>query len=94
MTSYTFRLDAELKQQAFSVFESYGLNPAQAIKMFLQQVVATNSIPVQLNYQPNKKTIQAMQEALNGEIETYQINSTEEMLELMKQFSNEETNGN
>ncbi|MGX2973768.1 type II toxin-antitoxin system RelB/DinJ family antitoxin [Ursidibacter arcticus] len=94
MTSYTFRLDAELKQQAFSVFESYGLNPAQAIKMFLQQVVATNSIPVQLNYQPNKKTIRAMQEVLNGEIETYQVNSTEEMLELMKQFSNEETNGN
>ncbi|MGX2956705.1 type II toxin-antitoxin system RelB/DinJ family antitoxin [Ursidibacter arcticus] len=94
MTSYTFRLDAELKQQAFSVFESYGLNPAQAIKMFLQQVVATNSIPVQLNYQPNKKTIRAMQEALNGEIETYQVNSTEDMLELMKQFSNEETNGN
>ena len=26
MTSYTFRLDPELKEQAFSVFRSYGLN--------------------------------------------------------------------
>ncbi|WP_390879276.1 type II toxin-antitoxin system RelB/DinJ family antitoxin [Aggregatibacter segnis] len=39
MTSYTFRLDPELKEQAFSVFRSYGLNPAQALKMILQQVV-------------------------------------------------------
>jgi addiction module antitoxin, relB/dinJ family len=46
MTSYTFRLDPELKEQAFSVFRSYGLNPAQALKMILQQVVSTKSIPV------------------------------------------------
>lgn len=87
MTSYTFRLDAELKQQAFAVFASYGLNPAQAIKMFLQQVVATNSIPVQLNYQPNKTTIRAMQDALNGDVESYQVNSAEEMQALMQQLA-------
>ncbi|OOH91848.1 hypothetical protein BMT54_01695 [Pasteurellaceae bacterium 15-036681] len=66
MTSYTFRLDETLKQDAFSVFKSYGLNPAQAIKMFLQQVVATNSIPVQLDYQPNETTIRAMREIEEG----------------------------
>lgn len=89
MASYTFRLDEQLKQEAFSVFKSYGLSPAQAIKMYLQQVVSTNSIPVQLDYQPNKATIQAMEEARNGEVETYQVNSVEEMMGLMQQLANE-----
>ncbi len=89
MDSYTFRLDEQLKQEAFSVFKSYGLSPAQAIKMYLQQVVSTNSIPVQLDYQPNKATIQAMEEARNGEVETYQVNSVEEMMGLMQQLANE-----
>lgn len=66
MSSYTFRLDEELKQEAFSVFRSYGLNPAQAIKMILQQVARTKSIPVQLDYQPNDETIRAMQELKDG----------------------------
>lgn len=55
MTSYTFRLDEQLKQEAFSVFKSYGLNPAQAaMKMILQEVVCTKSIPIQINYRSNK----------------------------------------
>lgn len=66
MTSYTFRLDEELKQQAFSVFRNYGLNPAQAIKMILRQVAETKTIPVELNYQPNETTIQAMRELEEG----------------------------
>lgn len=70
MTSYTFRLDNELKTQAFSVFKSYGVNPAQAIKMFLRQVVETNSIPVKLDYQPNAETLAAMEDALQGKTET------------------------
>lgn len=71
MTSYTFRIDEDLKNQAFSVFKSYGLNPAQAIKMYLRQVVETNSIPVKLDYQPNAVTIAAMQESLSGKNDVY-----------------------
>lgn len=66
MTSYTFRLDENLKQDAFSVFKQYGVNPAQAIKMFLRQVAETKTIPVQLNYQPNAETAQAIQEINEG----------------------------
>lgn len=89
MTSYTFRLDEQLKQEAFSVFKSYGLSPSQAIKMYLQQVVSTNSIPVQLDYQPNKTTIRAMEDAKNGNVETYHVNSVEEMTALMQHLADE-----
>ena len=89
MTSYTFRLDEQLKQEAFAVFKSYGLNPAQAIKMYLQQVVATNSIPVQLDYQPNAQTIQAMQELNQGKGQTYTLKEGETLHELMLRIAAE-----
>ncbi|QIW16089.1 hypothetical protein A4G20_06965 [Pasteurellaceae bacterium RH1A] len=89
MTSYTFRLDADLKEQAFSVFKSYGLNPAQALKMILQHVVTTKSIPVDLSYQPNPTTLRAMNDALNGRVETYQVNSAQELLALMQGIAGE-----
>lgn len=34
--SYNIRLDEDLKNEAFEVFKSYGISPAQAIKMFLK----------------------------------------------------------
>lgn len=82
MTSYTFRLDADLKAQAFEVFKNYGLNPAQALKMFLRQVAETKTIPVQLDYQPNAETAEAIRELVNGEGET--INSVDDLVELIK----------
>ena len=50
-TNYNIRLDEALKDRAFSVIESYGLTPAQAIKLFLHQVAETNSIPLEFSYQ-------------------------------------------
>lgn len=79
MTSYTFRLDEQLKEDAFSVFKSYGINPAQAIKMYLQQVALTKSIPVQLDYQPNAATIRAMQEIERGEATTLELQQGESL---------------
>ena len=49
-TNYNIRLDQELKDKAFSVLESYGLTPSQAIKLFLHQVAETNSIPLSFDY--------------------------------------------
>ncbi len=71
MTSYTFRLDSQLKQQSFEVFKNYGLNPAQAIKMFLRQVAETNTIPVSLNYEAKEPQfnydLARMKERVEGE---------------------------
>lgn len=50
-TNYNIRLDQELKENAFSVFESYGLTPSQAIKLFLTQVAQTNKVPLSFEYQ-------------------------------------------
>lgn len=82
MTSYTFRLDADLKAQAFEVFKNYGLNPAQALKMFLRQVADTKTIPVQLDYQPNTETAEAIEELINGK--GTKIDSIEELIAQIK----------
>ena len=50
-TNYNIRLDQELKDNAFAVFESYGLTPSQAIKLFLTQVAQTNQVPLSFEYQ-------------------------------------------
>lgn len=50
-TNYNIRLNQELKENAFAVFESYGLTPSQAIKLFLTQVAQTNQVPLSFEYQ-------------------------------------------
>lgn len=49
--SYNIRLDEDLKKRAFPVLESYGLTPSQAIKLFLNQVAETKSVPLSFDYQ-------------------------------------------
>ena len=75
-TNYNIRLDQELKEKAFSVFESYGLTPSQAIKLFLNQVAETNTVPLSFDYQykPVNSALQAVA-ALDGS------NHTESALE-------------
>lgn len=53
--SYNIRLDEDLKQRAFPVLESYGLTPSQAIKLFLNQVAETKSVPLSFDYQAKNK---------------------------------------
>ena len=50
-TNYNIRLDQDLKDRSFSVLESYGLTPSQAIKLFLHQVAETNTVPLSFDYQ-------------------------------------------
>jgi addiction module RelB/DinJ family antitoxin len=45
---YQLRLDEQEKQEAFAVLAELGISPAQAIRVFLRQVVATRSIPFQI----------------------------------------------
>lgn len=56
-TNYNIRLDQELRDRAFSVFESYGLTPSQAIKLFLNQVAETNTVPLSFDYQATPSAI-------------------------------------
>ena len=62
-TTYQIRIEDNLRNESFELFRRLGLTPAQAIKMFLQQAVNTQSLPIPMSYQPNAKTIQAIEEA-------------------------------
>lgn len=66
--NYNLRLDQDLKERAFSVFEGYGVTPSEAIRMFLTQVADTNVVPLSWDYQPkpNETTIAAIEEITNG----------------------------
>ena len=46
--SYQLRLSDDEKTAAFSVFRELGITPAQAVRLFLRQVVETRSIPFQI----------------------------------------------
>ena len=67
-TNYNIRLDQDLKDRSFSVLESYGLTPSQAIRLFLNQVADTNTGPLSFDYQPklNAQTLAAIAEVASG----------------------------
>ena len=93
--NYSVRLDENLKNQAFSVIEEYGLTPAQVIKMFFRQIAETRAIPVSLRYksnEPNEEKQRAIREAEDdfaaGRLKAYNYN--QEMYEdLKREFANE-----
>ncbi len=66
--NYNIRIDKELRDQAFAVLDRYGLPPSQAVKIFLNQIARTNSIPLSFDYeqQPNLSTQRAINELENG----------------------------
>lgn len=67
-TNYNVRLDQDLKDKAFAVIESYGLTPPQAIRLFLNQIADTNTVPLSFDYQSkiNAQTIAAIAEIADG----------------------------
>jgi RHH-type rel operon transcriptional repressor/antitoxin RelB len=78
--NYNIRLEQELKNRAFAVIESFGLSPAQAIRLFLKQTAETNIIPLTFDYQvrASKSTLKAIEELENGE---YTESTLDEFLE-------------
>lgn len=67
-TNYNMRIGKDLKEKAFSVFESYGLTPSQAIKLFLNQVADTNQVPLSFDYQSRLNEIDKHTSALLEEL--------------------------
>lgn len=67
-TNYNVRLDQDLKDRAFAVIESYGLTPPQAIRLFLNQIADTNTVPLSFDYQSkiNAQTLAAIAEIADG----------------------------
>ena len=66
--NFNIRMDESLKERAFPIIESYGLTPAQAVKLFLNQIADTQALPLSLAYKagkiPNAVTTRALEEAI------------------------------
>lgn len=77
-TEYRLEIDDELHQRVFSVLQSYGLAPVQAINLFLNQIAVTKSIAPLITdggeevvKMPNSVTLMAIKEAEMGDLKTY-----------------------
>ncbi len=57
--TYQLRLDESIKREAFAVFEQLGMTPAEGMRIFLQMVAKTKSIPFPVRV-PNRKTVKAL----------------------------------
>ncbi|MBQ7727821.1 MAG: type II toxin-antitoxin system RelB/DinJ family antitoxin [Clostridia bacterium] len=86
VSSVSFRIDTDLKNQADTLFATLGLNMTTAFNMFLRQSVREGRIPFEATINvPNSETIAAMLEAMrlanDPSTKTY---SVEEALEELK----------
>ena len=57
--TYQLRLDEAVKRESFAVFEQLGMTPAEGMRIFLQMVAKTKSIPFPVQV-PNQKTVKAL----------------------------------
>ena len=63
--STNINLDLDLKKSAQELFADFGLDMTTAITMFLRQSVREQRIPFEIRREiPNKRTLEAMEEAL------------------------------
>lgn len=66
-TNFNLRLDEDLKAQAFSVIEGFGMTPSQFMRLVLKQVADTGSLPLSFEKRataviPNEFTAQAIRQ--------------------------------
>lgn len=89
--NFNIRMDESLKERAFPVIESYGLTPAQAVKLFFNQIATTQTIPISFEYNvnriPNAITRKAIEDA-ESEFETAERYKTvEEAIAAMQELA-------
>lgn len=86
ITSVSFRIDSQLKNDADSLFQSLGMTMTTAFNIFLRQCVREKGIPFAVTtVTPNKETLKALEETKeimsNSNIEGYDV---EEALKELK----------
>lgn len=63
-TNISIRMNAELKEQADTLFNELGMNLSTAFNIFVRQSLREGRIPFDISLnQPNKETVAAMLEA-------------------------------
>lgn len=98
-SNFNIRLDDKLKSEVSEVLAGYGLSPAQAVKLFFNQVVATRKVPLSFDFQSptyppvilGKKTIQSIEEGradyLAGKLSAF---SGEDAIKAIQDLANEQ----
>ncbi|MDA3920801.1 MAG: type II toxin-antitoxin system RelB/DinJ family antitoxin [Salinisphaera sp.] len=74
------RIGAEEKQRASDTLASMGLTVSQAIRLFLNDVAETQSLPFEIKT-PNRQTVTALKELDRGDGQTYE--SVDEMFDTL-----------
>ncbi len=88
--SFSFRLSESLKTEAFDIIEQYGFTPSQVFNLFLTEIAKTKTIPINLDYlQPNAKTLRAMAEVENGEVEVIPVSQDTDIVQVLSQYCEE-----
>ncbi len=92
-TNFNLRLEQDLRDRAFPVFERYGLSASQAFKLFLTQVAETNKIPLSFDYVesdnvPNSVTRKALLDAKNRVDFSESYETPEEFMKAMQDLTN------
>lgn len=65
--STNIKIDSTLKEDAQTLFESFGLSLSAAVNMFLRQSVREQAIPFRIGAPvPNSETLKAIEDARNG----------------------------
>ena len=64
------RLTPEIKKEAEDILSKLGISISAAYEMFYRQIIAHDGLPFELRI-PNKKTLDAMNSARNGEGKKY-----------------------
>ncbi len=66
----SFRVDKQIKNQAVTIIEEYGLKPSQVLRLVFQEIAETGNLPISLkrnkchrSHTPNAVTEQALLEA-------------------------------
>ena len=63
-TSFSFRVNSEVKKQCEALYGELGMNLTTAINVFLRQSLRVGGFPFEIRLeQPNKETMAAMLEA-------------------------------
>lgn len=78
------RIEPEIKREAENTLNYLGLTMAEAVKIFLKQVIMTDSIPFEIKKPKyNKETLEAIEEAkkINKDSTTKTFSSIQELME-------------
>jgi addiction module RelB/DinJ family antitoxin len=51
-TTVQFRIDADVKEDAFAVFREMGITPSEAVRVFFKQVQKTRTLPFVVTTHP------------------------------------------